>query len=99
MAGTKKEDEAKANQDNKNIKKAAAIYSKDRARREDDKSGRLAKPTRDEDGNLDDKSYANEIRSIDATMRHIRRHPKQYKEAVELAESLLESYQSDCIYC
>lgn len=37
--------------------------------------------------------------ALDATNRHIRRHPKQYKEAVELAESLLESYQSDCIYC
>lgn len=38
-------------------------------------------------------------RAIDATNRHMRRHPKQYKEAVELAESLLESYQPDCIFC
>ena len=39
------------------------------------------------------------ISAEDATNRHMRRHPKQYKEAVELAESLLESYQADCIYC
>ncbi len=53
------------------------------------------------------KDYANQIKNVkanrdvatDAANRHMRRHPKQYKEAAELAESLLESYQPDCIYC
>lgn len=53
------------------------------------------------------KDYADQIKNVkanrdvaaDAANRHMRRHPKQYKEAAELAESLLESYQPDCIYC
>ena len=36
--------------------------------------------------------------AYDATNRHIRRHSK-IEAAIELAESLLESYQPDCIYC
>lgn len=36
--------------------------------------------------------------AYDATNRHIRRHSKN-EAAIELAESLLESYQPDCIFC
>lgn len=36
--------------------------------------------------------------AYDATNRHIRRHSKN-EAAIELAKSLLESYQPDCIYC
>lgn len=35
----------------------------------------------------------------DAARRHYRKTHKEAAELVELAESLLESYQSDCIYC
>lgn len=36
--------------------------------------------------------------AYDATNRYIRRHSKN-EAAIELAKSLLESYQPDCIYC
>ena len=36
--------------------------------------------------------------AYDAANRHIRRHSKN-EAAIELAQSLLESYQPDCIFC
>lgn len=43
------------------------------------------------------KKYNKDV-AYDATNRHIRRHSKN-EAAIELAESLLESYQPDCIFC
>lgn len=43
------------------------------------------------------KKYNKDV-AYDATNRHIRRHSKN-KAAIELAESLIEAYNPDCIFC
>lgn len=53
-------------------------------------------------GNNNDalRSRGNLSSAADAIARHNRRHPNAKVESViELAESLLESYQPDCIFC
>lgn len=49
-------------------------------------------------GRINPETYDYE-RAHDAARRHYRRTHKEAAELVEIAESMLESYQPDCIFC
>ena len=81
LAGYKKEDEDKMKKDKQNRDKAAKMFNREIKRRGDDNTGKIRKIETDEDGDMTDRSYWDFTKAADASMRHVRRHPKQYKES------------------
>ena len=78
MAGFKKQDKEKMKRDEQNRDKAAKVFNSEIDRRNKDASGKIRKIETDEDGDMTDRSYWDFTKAADATMRHVRRHPKQY---------------------
>ena len=81
MSGYNKQDEGKMKKDYQNRDKAAKVFSREIQRRSKDDSGKVRKIETDEDGVMIDRDYRDFTKAADATMRHVRRHPKQYSES------------------
>ena len=78
MSGYNKQDEKKMKNDKLNRNRAAKVFNREVQRRDKDSSGKIRRMETDEDGFLIDRDYHDFTKAVDATMRHVRRHPKQY---------------------
>ena len=80
-AGYDKKDKAKMDKDISNKDKALDLVEREIDRRTADTSGKVRKFERDEDGDFTGRAHRELMRAGDAALRHVRRHPEQYKES------------------